>query len=31
MWWIERRNSANMMAMDEAFKTMDADFDPTAL
>jgi amino acid transporter len=31
MWWLERRNSASMMAMDEAFKTMDADFDPTVL
>ncbi|HEX3921494.1 MAG TPA: APC family permease [Streptosporangiaceae bacterium] len=31
MWWLERRKSSSMMAMDEAFKTMDADFDPTVL
>ena len=31
MWWIERRKSASMMAMTEAFQTMDADFDPTVL
>jgi amino acid transporter len=31
MWWIERRKSAGMMAMTEAFQTMDADFDPTVL
>ena len=31
MWWIERRKSADMMAMNEAFQTMDADFDPTIL
>ena len=31
MWWIERRKSADMMAMNEAFQTMDAEFDPTIL
>jgi amino acid transporter len=31
MWWIERRKGASIMAMDDAFKTMDADFDPTIL
>ena len=31
MWWIEKRKGASMMAMDDAFKTMDADFDPTIL
>ncbi len=31
MWWIERRKSTDMMAMNEAFQTMDADFDPTVL
>jgi undecaprenyl pyrophosphate phosphatase UppP len=31
MWWIERRKPASMIAMDDAFKTMDADFDPTVL
>ena len=31
MWWIEKRKSSSMMAMDDAFKTMDADFDPTIL
>ncbi|HUZ53457.1 MAG TPA: APC family permease [Streptosporangiaceae bacterium] len=31
MWWIEKRHSANMMAMTQAFETMDADFDPTVL
>jgi hypothetical protein len=31
MWWIEKRKSAGMMAMNEAFETMDAEFDPTIL
>jgi amino acid transporter len=31
MWWIEKRKSADMMAMNEAFETMDAEFDPTIL
>jgi amino acid transporter len=31
MWWIEKRKSADMMAMNEAFQTMDAEFDPTIL
>jgi len=31
MWWIEKRSSAKMMAMTQAFETMDADFDPTVL
>ena len=31
MFWMERRKSSSVMAMDEAFKTMDADFDPTIL
>ena len=31
MWYLEKRNSADMMAMNEAFKTMDAEFDPTVL
>jgi amino acid transporter len=31
MWWIERRKSADMMAMNEAFQAMDAEFDPTIL
>jgi amino acid transporter len=31
MWLIEKRKSADMMAMNEAFETMDAEFDPTIL
>jgi len=31
MWWIEKRKSADVMAMNEAFETMDAEFDPTIL
>jgi amino acid transporter len=31
MWYLEKRNSADMMAMNEAFETMDAEFDPTIL
>jgi amino acid transporter len=31
MWWIEKRRSGSMLAMNEAFQTMDADFDPTVL
>lgn len=31
MWLLEKRRSGNMMALAEAFETMDADFDPTVL
>jgi amino acid transporter len=31
MWRLEKRRSGSMMAMNEAFETMDADFDPTVL
>jgi amino acid transporter len=31
MWYIEKYKSSDMMAMTEAFQTMDADFDPEVL
>lgn len=31
LYWEDKRKSSGMMAMNEAFQTMDADFDPTVL